>query len=169
LQETRRPHLFRWDQAGHGSRATMPGGGERILPLDLRTDQTLPAFTNGSLDDNPGTGSPENGDPAGQVNAYLYWETKDVVDQPLVWEMTIGLIEQAPERTATVNVTPRRCQQFRLKPGERVTWTNTPSGRERPVQSGEAVADQWGLVTLERVLTGKSRNRLRISRAIAQP
>ena len=57
LQETRQPHMFVWGQLGHGQRAQMPAnGGERIMPLDLRTNQSLPAFTRCSLDDDPGTG-----------------------------------------------------------------------------------------------------------------
>jgi hypothetical protein len=72
LQDTRRPHLFVWGQAGHGQRAAMPrGGGERIMPIDVRMDQSLPAFTNCSLDQDPGNGDPSDGDPEGQINAYL--------------------------------------------------------------------------------------------------
>ena len=60
LQETRRPHVFRWGQAGHGQRALLPGDdpGERELGVDVRLDQTLPAFTRCCLDYNPGDGDP---------------------------------------------------------------------------------------------------------------
>ena len=69
LQETRQPHIFWWGQNGHGERAYMPAkGGERENPLDLRVDQSLPAFTRGTLDDDPGTGTPESGAPTGQAN-----------------------------------------------------------------------------------------------------
>ncbi|MCR4414431.1 MAG: hypothetical protein NUV77_18590, partial [Thermoguttaceae bacterium] len=73
LQETRRPHLFVWGQAGHGQRARMPVTlEERVMPIDLRTDQTLPAFTRCSLDDRPGNGAAADGDAEGQVNLYLF-------------------------------------------------------------------------------------------------
>jgi pimeloyl-ACP methyl ester carboxylesterase len=52
LQETRRPHLFNWGMSGHGTR-TLVGAN---FDLDVRTDQSLPAFTNGTLDGNLGTG-----------------------------------------------------------------------------------------------------------------
>ena len=72
LQETRQPHMFVWGIAGHGQRARMPaGGGGRVMPIDLRIDQSLPAFTNCSLDQRPGSGDPADGDPTGQLNAYL--------------------------------------------------------------------------------------------------
>ncbi len=163
LQDTRRPHLFVWGQSGHGQRARMPVTlEERVLPIDLRTDQTLPAFTRCNLDDKPGSGSPADGDPAGQVNLYLLWETDDAVDRRDRWEMTVGLVARAPRDECTVDLTPRRCQQFKPRPGQRVRWTDTPAGKTEAIQSGEATADRWGLVTLEQVRVGKSKNRIRI-------
>jgi len=165
LQETRRPHLFVWGQRGHGQRARMPVSlGERVLPIDVRTDQSLPAFTACSLDDDPGDGDPGKGDPEGQVNLYLFWETGDVVDRTDRWEMTVGLIEKAPRDECTVDVTPRRLQQFKLPPGQQVKWTNGTPGSDEPIQSGEATADRWGLVTLEKVRVTKGTNRIRIFR-----
>jgi hypothetical protein len=165
LQETRRPHLFVWGQGGHGQRARMPrNGGERRMPLDIRTNQSLPAFSHCSLDDNPGNGDPADGVPAGQVNAYLYWDTKDIVDEAKRWEMTVGLIDQSPSDTALVNITPRRCQLFRASPGEQFTWTNVPSGVATARQTGQVRADQWGLVTLEKILVSKGKNRIVITK-----
>ena len=72
LQDTRQPHIFWWGQDGHGQRAYMPAGdSQRDNPLDLRTDQSLPAFTRGTLDDDPGNGTAESGAATGQANAYL--------------------------------------------------------------------------------------------------
>ena len=51
LQETRRPHIYNWGIGGHGTR-TLIGAN---VDFDVRTDQTLPAFTNGTLDDDIGT------------------------------------------------------------------------------------------------------------------
>ncbi|MGQ9662363.1 MAG: hypothetical protein ACUVWX_08520, partial [Kiritimatiellia bacterium] len=45
----------------------------------------------------------------------------------------------------TVDVTPRWCQRFEPKPGDKLRWTNS-AGDE-----GTVVADQWGLVTVEKV------------------
>ena len=52
LQETRRPHLFNWGPGGHGTRSLIGPGST----IDIRTDQSLPAFTNGTLDQDIGTG-----------------------------------------------------------------------------------------------------------------
>ena len=53
LQDTRRPHRFNWGMQGHGTR-TLVGSN---FNLDIRIDQTLPAFTNCSLDGDIGTAS----------------------------------------------------------------------------------------------------------------
>lgn len=165
LQETRQPHLFVWGQEGHNQRAYMPGGGgERVMPIDIRTNQSLPAFTNCSLDNNPGTGDPGNGDASGQINAYLYWEPNSIIDRPERWEITAGLIEGAPQDSAAVDITPRRRQQFRARPGDHFTWSNTSLHSNKAIQSGQVMTDQWGLITLEKVLVGKSKNRISISK-----
>jgi hypothetical protein len=45
----------------------------------------------------------------------------------------------------TVDVTPRRLQKFKPKPGEKFKWTSSTGG------SGTVTADKWGLVTVEKV------------------
>ena len=119
MQETKRPHMFTWGQAGHSQRAVMPKThDQRIMPIDIRIDQSLPAFTKCSLDGNPGNGDPNDGDKEGAVNYYLYWETKDIVDEAVAWETTVGLIDKAPKDGCTVDLTPRRLQKFEVKAGE---------------------------------------------------
>jgi hypothetical protein len=188
LQETRRPHLFNWGLSGHGTR-TLVGAD---FDQDIRSDQTLPAFTHCSLDEDPGTGTPRskeaieaerqkqteevagggrrevNVDPydgaaQGAYNAWLSWETKDIADQPAVWEMTLCLSPRAPRDSCTVDLTPRRCQRFKPQPGQKLTWTNTSVGEAKIIQSHTVVADQWGLVTLENVVVAKGKNRLRLA------
>lgn len=161
LQETHRPHVFVWGQAGHGQRATMPISlEERVLPIDVRIDQSLPAFSRCSLDDDPGDGDPARGDPKGQSNLYLFWDTETIVDRPDRWELTLGLIEKAPRESCKVDITPRRLQQFQAKPGEKLGWTL--SGE--PMQRGEIQADRLGLCTLPQVEVKKGRQRLQMFR-----
>ena len=184
LQQARQPHVFHWALGGHGVRATLPGPGASgsSMPLDVRTDQSMPAFTACSLDGDPGTGrklatpaehkgpdgrvrkDPYDGDPAGYANRWLYWKTKDVVDEPTRWEMTVALMAKAPADTCTVAVTPRRLQRFKPSPGQALSWTNTALASGKTVQSGKAKADRWGLVTLEAVKVTKGGNRLRIAK-----
>jgi pimeloyl-ACP methyl ester carboxylesterase len=165
MQDTKRPHIFIWGQAGHGQRSFFPaGGGEQVMPLDLQIRQSVPAFTRSTLDGNPGDGRQEDGDPAGQSNLFVFWDTKDIVDAVDRWEMTVGLTGEAPADSCRVDVTPRRTQQFRATPGQRFTWTNTPLGGGA-AQRGDAIADEHGLVTMPQVTVGKGKNRLRLTRS----
>jgi pimeloyl-ACP methyl ester carboxylesterase len=165
LQETRRPHVFVWGQQGHGQRAVLPVSlSDRYLPLDLRTDQSLPAFTQCDLDDDPGDGDPQSGEPQGQSNQYLCWETAEIVDTAERWEMTVGLIDRAPQDSCTVHLTPRRVQQFRPAPGTQVRWTNRSLAVSEVVDRGTAEVDSLGLITLPGLTVDKGLRRISITR-----
>jgi hypothetical protein len=165
LQETHRPHVFRWGQGGHGERALLPGPvpGERELGIDVRVDRTLPAFSRCSLDDDAGDGDPEKGARVGQSNLHLTWETAPdkVVDEVGRWSMLLKLNAKAPRESCEVDVTPRRCLQFRAPAGSKAKWrTFTPDGAE--LQAGEVASDAWGLVTVPGATVTKSGNRLTV-------
>lgn len=161
LQDTKRPHLFVWGQDGHNQAAKMPlNGSERTMPIDIRVNQSLPAFTRCSLDDVPGNGDPANGDPQGQVNGYLYWETVDIVDTADSWEMTVGLTEKAPQDTCTVDITPRRIQNFKFMNGWQVKWENRDAVTGTLIDSGVIHSDSAGLLTLPQISVSKSKNRI---------
>ena len=126
---------------------------------------------------------PYDGDSTGMFNGYLRWDTRDqsIVDTPDAWSMIVYLSSPdsrgrggAPKDLCTVDITPRRCQAFKPKPGESFKWTNTqlppePKKGEKPadaklVASGTVTADQWGLLTLKAVKVTKARHRVRIER-----
>jgi hypothetical protein len=171
LQEARQPHAVVWRMAGHGSGTFYP------RDIDFRLDQSLPAFTNCSLDAHIGTAiklpTPKqfttrekevvkdiwDGDSEGQINMFLRWATADIVDEPGKWECTIMLEPGAPKDECTVDVTPRRLQKLRVPPGQKFTWTARPA-KNGQAQDGTAVADKDGLVTLKTVAVGKGGTRL---------
>ena len=160
LQETRQPHVFVWGQSGHGQRALLPVSlSDRHMPMDLRTDASLPAFTRCSLDGDPGNGDPADGDPEGQSNLYLAWRTDNIVDQVDRWEMTVYLVERAPRDDCTVDVTPRRLQRFKTAAGTRVSLRVVPVG-SADGQEQSAVADADGLITFSNVRVTKTGTRL---------
>ena len=99
---------------------------------------------------------------SGSINASYLWENDTIVDTSDRWEMTVYLIAKAPHDTCTVTLTPRRCQRFKPKPGDKLNWTNTSAAAV--VQTGKAAADKWGLVTLEKVTVTKGKNRIAITR-----
>ncbi len=163
LQETRQPHMFTWGGAGHSQRALMPvDGSERVMPLDLRTDQSLPAFTRSTLDDDIGAGTENTGAATGQINGYLTWRTDSIIDEPTRWSIVVAVTDRAQQATASADLTPRRLQQFKLRPGDKVEWTN--SSGSSVVQRGDAEADTYGLVTLPQVQISRGGNRIAVTR-----
>ena len=190
LQETRRPHMYNWEMGGHGTRTIIGANFE----LDVRTDQTLPAFTNCTLDSNIGTAAkktdeqlaaekakqeeevkegkrkavsvdPIDGDSAGQLNAYLWWKTADVIDTPTAWEMTVILQDRAPKDECKVDLTPRRVQQFKTPKGAKCAYTVTAVKDGRELAKGEATADDLDLLTLKQIPLVKGENRVKIAPA----
>jgi len=153
LRDARQPYAATW-------------GGTR-LPAEvskayaaMRWDKTLPAFSNCSLDNNPGTGDPDSGDPWGQINAYLLWDCNDSVDQVGRWEMTVRLVAAAPADTCTVDVTPRHCKAFRPGPGQELQWMLTSEDGKKVIASGTVTADKWGLATLKQIPVAKAKSRI---------
>jgi hypothetical protein len=126
-------------------------------------DGTIPAFSNCSLDNNPGNGDPADGDYYGQINGWLIWDDEQWTDKPDHWEMTVYLHQACPRDRCTVDVTPRHCRQFRPRPGQRCRWNNTTADGRR-VGNGEVTADQWGLVTIEKLSVTQSKHRIEIYR-----
>jgi len=105
------------------------------------------------------------------MNAWLCFEPRSQVDQADRWEMTLYLLggdkrgrDGAPLDQCTADVTPRRCRHFKAGPADTFTWTNTSLADNQVVQSGTAAADTWGLVTAEKVIISKGKNRLVIQR-----
>jgi len=203
MQNARQPHVFKWGLGGHGEGVHVPP-----CAAGCRTDRTLPAFSNCSIDGKPGkpqrkprdqynkekeaakahkkkTGKwknvdPWDGDSHGMFNGHLRWDTKDesIVDTAAAWSMIVYLSGPdrrgrggAPKDECTVDITPRRCQKFRPKPGDTFTWTNEQGAalagsgpKWNEVQAGKATADRWGLVTLKAVKVSKNHNRIRVVR-----
>ncbi len=162
MEATKRPFVFRWDMSGHGCRAWFPGGGDRTPTILVSKDQSLPAFSNCSLD-TPLGNSPEEAPEKGQINYYLLWKTNDLIDQPERWEITIYLSSKAPQDSCTVDITPRRLQHFVVKKAQTYHWRNIDLKTQAIIQEGTVLPDEYGLLTLPKVLIKKTANRIQIS------
>jgi len=157
LRDFRQPYVAQW-------------GGGRIAAevrdglYKLRWDRSVPAFGRCSLDNSPGNGDPDDGEPYGQINGYLFWKYDDVVDRADRWEMTVYLVPSCPEKTCTVDLTPRHRKAFGPRPGEKLRWSNTLVVTGKVVQSGTVTVDRHGLTTLKQLAVSKGSNRIRIER-----
>ncbi len=144
LTEGRHGFAFSWNNGGHDS---IGGSAMRELTRyypagKFALGRSYPAFGNSSIDSDMGRGERDDGDLVGGVNLGFDWS--DVADQPDRWSAKVSNALAKVEMT--VDVTPRRCQKFKPKPGEKLKWTSSLGG------AGEAVADRWGLVTVPKVI-----------------
>jgi hypothetical protein len=138
LTENHHGFGFGWDNGGHGSARKQFKLLKKYYPPErFALDLSYPAFGNSSIDDDTGPDGPEEG----YVNAGFVWT--DPVDEADRWECTISNAEAKGDMKT--DVTPRRCQNFKPKPGEELTWNTSTGG------SGTVKADEYGLVTVSKI------------------
>jgi hypothetical protein len=152
-----------WTNGGHDNEGQggMPLINKYYPSSKFARNQSFPAFGNSSINENMGSGELDankklkDGDLIGGINLGFDW--KDVVDEDNRWSAKIS--NELCKADMTVDVTPRWCQKFKAKAGDKLNWTNSAGN------SGEVTADQWGIVTIEKVkirpdeMTGLTINR----------
>jgi pimeloyl-ACP methyl ester carboxylesterase len=169
-------HQCFWDGSSHGKPADKPFTHDdwwepfNDATCFLRMDLSFPAFSHFSASNNPGTGAGDavgsdtqlgdnnyDGDPNGGINRFLRWNSTTIVDQPAQYAIEIKLSSGNSGYKGngeTVDVTPRRLQKFKIKPGEKYGWSTSAQ------QSGEATADADGLLTIPAVKVGPAWTKL---------
>ena len=163
MMQTKRAFVASWGKGSWAWSVTPVLRDVRSGKLDIKRDQTLPAFANCTLDDNPGCGDLREGDYRGQINGYLLWETASIVDEPARWEMTVWVDKSAPLPDCTVDLTPRRCRKFRLPAGADFKWENLDKDG-KVLAKGTGKADKHGLATVAKLKITKARHCIRIHR-----
>jgi hypothetical protein len=131
-----------------------------------RTNLSYPAFSNCSIDSDPGNGTPSNGDPIGSINGHLDW-TDNIIDETNRWEATLFIKDllttggtiTVPD-SALTDVTLRRLQNFSVLSDSVITWENVRNGIV--VQQGSFVYN-GGLITLSGVKVYKDSSRIIIN------
>jgi hypothetical protein len=156
-----------WSQTDHQNVYTqwVPNFPNFHFLIRYSTDLSYPAFSNCSFNDNPGNGSPTNGDPIGTINGYLDW-TDNIVDTPELWATTLFVHDLlttqgtlvAPD-SGTTDVTLRRLQAFSATVGETVYWENYKNGLV--VQQGSFTYN-GNLITIPEVKVYKDSSYLRV-------
>jgi hypothetical protein len=158
LRDARQPFVAWWS-LGCGFPAELTAGLNA-----MKWDGTVPAFSNGSLDNNPGNGDPLDGDYNGAVNGWLLWEEPGCVDEDGRWEMTVYLVPSCMRDECAVDITPRHCRNFKPQKGQKFRWTNTRLSDKKETQSGVVEADAYNRVTVPRAVVTRSKNRIVIER-----
>ena len=154
-----------WADFGHANNDTVMLPKNDLIHsfdwLSVRRDRAYPVFTGASSDDRnpwefPGECS------AGQVNAFFRW--KNVSDCAGSFRIKLSLVSKERLKTvfpipeeAIADVSLRRLQNFRIRPGEKVRWRF--GGR-----NGIAEADGRGLLTIPRLTVSARETVLELSR-----
>lgn len=160
--------VFFWDQRTHG------GEGKNFLPDETtpdfyryRTDLAYPAFSNCSINQDPGNGAPSSGDKYGAFNGYLDWDdaiednTCDFSIHVFVKDFYVGGVLDAEQyTTCKTDVAFRRLQHFKPNAGETIKWKNFDNSNTK-IQSGSFIYD-GGLILLKDITVNKSGNRIEL-------
>jgi hypothetical protein len=163
---------FFWDPSGHGVGVGFwyPEFENRYPTLfRYRTDQSYPAVTFLSIDDDPGNGDPAVGDSIGTIGGYVHWVPETIVDEERFYAVRLGLATfdttiTLPADTATGVVTLRRLQNFKVYQDSLYFYANTDTTTGIVAQSGFMRPDSTGLFTLSGVHLSTNGHRLTFRR-----
>ena len=134
---------FAWNDGGHSEGARPMATITKYYPASrFARNRSYPAFGNSSIDHKLGDGSKDAGDREGGINLGFDW--KNVIDEENKWSISIA--NELVKDSMMVDVTPRRCQKFKLRPGTECKWTTSAGA------SGTVRADRWGLVTVPKLV-----------------
>ena len=198
-------HYAIWDEGGHGSNDPVLGGSWWDTGWNPVFDEVTfvrrglahPAFTNSSVDDDPGDGTGNGnqtwsdnagysgsvgtagdtgwtGDVAGAWGRFLRWESASIVDDVEEFSVALFVLDgdgddppqagyptEGDQLDGTLpvhaDVTPRRVQAFRVRPGEVIHWSF--DGAE-----GTVTADDAASVTVPQLPLGTTPTVLRLWR-----
>ena len=157
---------FYWGPFGHANNsANIMKVNDLINSFDwlnVKKNEAYPAFTNASGNSKLPWPDDLKNTAAGQVNAFFRW--KNISDAADKFEMSLFLVSAAELKTsfeipkeASTDVTLRRLQNFRLKPGEAFHWTFGAA-------KGEGKADDQGLITIAGLKLGAEPSTLSVSK-----
>ena len=146
LGEARQGFAVYWDNGKHdtcGKDAPEDVKAWLLRFRKFRRDQSYPAFTNASCNRNPGNGAPDNGDIIGWINRGMDW--KEIEDAPDRYAITVTADYPGLQYPVRTDMTLRRVQQFKTRPGEKLSVT---IGDAAPVS---ITADTTGHITITRL------------------
>ncbi len=169
MRANRHGFLAGWDNGTHttamtGSAAAFPDFRDYSYAVsNFALNKSYPAFSNFSMNDDPGDGNRTDGDIIGFINRGLEWS--GIVDLSDKYEITIQSTLPDTVYPVTVDVTLRNLQIFNPQPGQRFLMQNR-DGTDTVVEEKTIAVDYKGLLTFESFsITSEQGNSLRIAAA----
>ena len=161
--------IYAWGPYGHKSSVAQYHPAALTFPWrSIRRNAAYPVFSNCSTDKKfPAFKNALGGDPVGQIGALFRWT--NVSDQEDKFEIDLHLVKKADLKPAVeippnaqTDVSLRRLQRLKPEPGKAYSWTFSLKGKT--LQTGKAIADTAGLLTIEKLNISEEPGRLTIRR-----
>ena len=124
--------------------------------MNIRRDESLPALSHAS------GSSPMPPEGVSTYNMTLEWSSmgNDFAGPPIDTPDEWAVVLRSMAGDQTVDVTPRRLQQFVITPGSAYTWQNIRQSDNTVIQEGTVSADSAGLITITEFEVSESGNQL---------
>jgi len=150
MNERKYPHFFYWGPFGHSNNSAKIKEVNDLIDsfdwLQVKKNEAYPAFSNASTNSKLPWPDDLKSTEAGQINAFFRWKTLQDTAKEL--EMSLSLVSATDLKTkfeipkeASADVSMRRLQNCKLKPGTSFRWSFGPTG-------GEGKLDAQGLITV---------------------
>ncbi|HUM47267.1 MAG TPA: putative metal-binding motif-containing protein, partial [Chitinophagales bacterium] len=137
LNFSRQGGKWYWDQRMHNNNGGTFTDEEITVEYErFSLARSYPAFAYCSVNQNPGNGSPSNGDAIGAINGYLDWNDQSINDNSTNYDITCfvknmyagGALMAKQYDSCTTDITFRRLQHFKPLEGQVITWTVRKNG-----------------------------------------
>jgi hypothetical protein len=152
MQQQRHELIAGWDNGTHSTAmryavSAFPSFRNYSWHIQrLALDLSYPAFTNFSLNENPGNGQRTDGDIVGFINRGLDWD--GIIDTPGRYEIHISCTHPDAVYPVSTDITIRRRQDFVPGNGVNIAATNL-DGNSQVIGSKNVTVDSAGRITFE--------------------
>ncbi|HYV95458.1 MAG TPA: putative metal-binding motif-containing protein, partial [Chitinophagales bacterium] len=155
-----------WDNRNHSGSEGGTWGNNNFDLYRYRRNSSYPAFAFCSLNEDFGDGNGNTGADHGTVNGSLDWND-NILDNSQTWQAKVFIHDlQTQQNTtviypdsATVDITPRRLQNFSPSQGDLISWVVKHNGQA--IQSGTFVYD-GGLMVIPQAKIFKDTSTVRL-------
>ena len=160
LNGTRRGFVSGWGVGPHNLPFDRrPMLARKFDPFQIAKNESYPAFSNTSINDDPGNGDKDNGTVTGQMGGGFDWRI--LTDEERVWSARISHISD-PQTGVTADITLRRLQKLRVVDNRKYVYTNTDSNGNL-LQTGTIEPDDLDLLTLSKITITSSGNTITVA------
>lgn len=153
-----------WDQRDH-SQDNKDFTTDETRPDFYRfaTNISYPAFSNCTINQDPGNGTPTNGDSNGAINGYLDWHDDNISDNTCNYTIHLfikdfymgGVLYPEQYSTCKTDVTFRRLQKFHPANGVTIKWTNYDEVTNEKLSNGSFTYN-GGLISIPNLTVKKA-------------